>query len=85
MASDPKERILILNAATGIVYVDRTKEVRGDYKKLALLPYGTLKLETYGRISPADLEFILRDVQRYKRGDTYQWTATQTITLGHAL
>jgi hypothetical protein len=31
----------------GIVYADRTREEHGDYKRLAFLPWHTLKLEIY--------------------------------------
>lgn len=49
------QRLFIGTYPAGIVYSDREKEVHGDYKRLAFLPYDTLKLEVE-RGCPGELE-----------------------------
>lgn len=39
------QRIFVGVYPAGIVYADRSREVKGDYSRLAFLPYDTLKLE----------------------------------------
>ena len=49
------QRLFIGTYPAGLVYADREKEVRGDYKRLAFLPYDTLKLDVE-RDCPGELE-----------------------------
>lgn len=72
----------------GIVYADRYEEVAGDYKRLAFLPYSTMKLDL-NPDCPEDLkERICADAKRLQSriGQPFQIsTSGQTIELGHAL
>lgn len=69
----------------GLVYADRSVERNGDYKRLAFLPYATLKLEI-----EADCPFVLeRDIVRdagmmQKLAGTHFQISTcgQTVLLG---
>jgi len=76
-------RLFIGSYPAGIVYADRYTSKGGDYKRLAFLPYHTLKLEIEADC-PADLaERIKTDAASYKEGDTHQVSSCgQTITLG---
>lgn len=68
---------------TGIVYADRTKEYHGDYKKIAFLPFDTLKLDIYDKDSIL-LPEIIEDVKSYHIGEELQIsTAGQKIILGN--
>lgn len=42
-------RVFIGKFPCGLSYADRENEESGDYKRLAFLPYDTLKLEVYGK------------------------------------
>lgn len=69
--------------AAGISYADTQVIEAGDYKKLAFLPYDTLKLEFYPGC-PADLRAeITQDASLYKKGQIFQTSACgQTVKLG---
>lgn len=81
-------RIFAAVYPTGIGYADRSKEVHGDYKRLAFLTFRTLAL-TIEPGCPAD---IRRDIEasaaaiQARRGEPYQVsTSGQTVTLGYGL
>lgn len=70
----------------GIVYADRSREVNGDYRKLAFLPFGTLVLEWWDTNVPPDvaklIEIDARALQA-RRGEQFQVSGSgQTRTLG---
>lgn len=75
-------------AATGIIYCDREQIEAGDYLRVGLLPFSTLKPEI-DRRCPDDLrERILADMEKIqaRRGEDYQVsTSGQTVRLGWAL
>ena len=54
-----KQRIFIGVFPAGISYADTQREVRGDYARLAFLPYDTLKLQVEDSC-PGDLEQEIR-------------------------
>ena len=68
----------------GIVYCDRTKEEHGDYKKIAFLPYGSLKLEVYApesKLVPA-IQAHAAEIQA-RRGQEFAISQCgQTVLLG---
>lgn len=47
---ETNDRLFIGTYPTGIVYADRKNEVRGDYKRLAFLPYASLLLQFEPRV-----------------------------------
>ena len=66
----------------GITYADRSKEVSGDYKRIAFLPYDTLELKVYDPRSPL-LAAVKADAAQYKAGTDLEVTWTgQTRRLG---
>jgi hypothetical protein len=69
----------------GIVYADRQREVNGDYKRLAFLPFRSLVIE-FERDCPKELRTLIEAdaaIIQAKRGQTYQvYTAGQTVLLG---
>lgn len=79
------DRLFIGTYPCGLVYADRATEAHGDYKRLAFLPYSTLKLEME-KDCPTDLQArILAHAAtlQAKRGEQYQVsTCGQTVTLG---
>lgn len=85
MPLNPREKIFIGVRPTGIGYCDQTKEVGGDYKKLAFLPFRELVLKIEPDC-PAELEaFIRQDAQGVidKRGEAFPVsTCGQTVILG---
>ena len=73
---------------TGIVWADRYKEEHGDYKKLAYLNFGTLKLEIQKDCPEELLKIIKTEAKEIqdKKGEQYQIsTSGQKITLGFNL
>lgn len=83
-----RNRIFACVFPTGISYADRTREERGDYKKLAHLFFSDLRLDVASDC-PADLrEWIETDAAtiQAKRGERYQVsTSGQYVTLGYDL
>lgn len=77
------DRLFIGIQATGIVYCDRTREVDGDYKRLAN-HYFTGEVKWHGRV-PADLrQRIEADIARHPAGTTITVSgAGQTATFGN--
>ena len=77
------QRLFIGVRPAGISYADTQTEEHGDYKKLAFLPYDTLKLEIYAGC-PADLaEEIKQNASLYRTGQVFQVSASgQTVVLG---
>lgn len=71
---------------TGISYADRLVEVKGDYKRLAFLPFDTLVLEWSATRVPQDVrDHIVPDAARIqaRRGEDYQVSSSgQTVRLG---
>jgi hypothetical protein len=68
---------------TGIVYADKTKEEHGDYKKIAFLPFDTLKLNIFDKNSVC-LPEIIEDVKQYHIGQELQISQSgQKIILGN--
>jgi hypothetical protein len=65
----------------GIVYADRWTEEGGDYKRIAFLPYDTLKLEISDKDSPL-LAQIRQDAAQYQVGQNLQIAGNCTLTIG---
>lgn len=62
------KRLFIGVFPCGLSYCDKTKEEDGDYKKLAFLPYSTLKLKFYN--CPPELrKEIEENASKYKEGE----------------
>lgn len=84
----PKERLFSGIFPSGIGYADRTKEEAGDYKKLAFLFFGDLKLEVE-KDCPSEMEALIREdaaAIQARRGEQYRVSGSgQTITLGYNL
>lgn len=72
----------------GIVYADRWHEVAGDYRRLAFLPYNTLRLDLEGTCPEFLAAVIKADAATYeaRKGQTFK-TAVHggEIILGSAL
>jgi hypothetical protein len=67
---------------TGVIYADKSKEEHGDYKKIAFLPFDTLKLEIFSKRSKL-LNEIIEDSKSYIAGEELQIsTSGQKIILG---
>ena len=69
----------------GIVYADRSREVGGDYKRLAFLPYRELELQFEKDCTPAFRTIIRRDAApiQARRGQQFEVSACgQTVMLG---
>lgn len=66
-----------------LVYADRSREVAGDYVRLACLPYRSLRVE-FEPECPADLRAeILAHASQYRVGDVLQVSACgQSVRLG---
>lgn len=84
----PEDRLFVGVFPAGISYADRAREVAGDYRRLAFLPFGTLVLEWEKNV-PAELRKIIeidaRAIQA-RRGEQFQVSSSgQTVTLGYAL
>lgn len=83
-----EDRLFIGIFPCGFSYADRHQEKAGDYKRLAFLPYSTLKLEVYQDCPDCLLPFITEhatDIQSKKGQEQDLSTSGQTITLGYAL
>ncbi len=80
------DRVSAATFPTGIYYADRTVEVKGDYKRLAFLPFDTLELEWIAKRIPPDVrDYIERDAAKIQthRGQNYQTSqAGQNVMLG---
>lgn len=80
-----KDRLFIGCYPTGLVYADRQVEEHGDYRRLAYLNYGTLKLDLEDNI-PKELEDrIKKDHEKMlsMKGQPYQIAGNCVITLGY--
>lgn len=82
------DRLFICHVPTGLAYCDRAVIENGDYRRLALLSFGTLALQI-APSCPADLRSrIEADAARIqaRHGELQQVSASgQTVTLGHGL
>lgn len=65
----------------GISYCDRSREVDGDYKRVAFLPYDTLALRIDAPRSPLLAE-IRAHAATLKAGDRFSIAGNCTIELG---
>lgn len=91
--SNPKARrgdVTGFVMATGISYVDRSREVDGDYVKIAFLPFDDLNLtfNSRAKISPEQRAEVLRAAGEIiaRRGEAYEVsTSGQTVVLGYKL
>lgn len=82
------EKIFVGVVPTGIAYSDKTREVDGDYAKLAHLRFSDLELNLYPGCSAAMAEFIKANAAEIqaKAGEEFRISSSgQTITLGHTL
>jgi hypothetical protein len=73
--------------ATGIVYCDRSVEVDGDHKKIAILFFDDLTLKIYDDRSDL-LEEVKTDAAgiQARQGQVYHTTGRgQSVTLGYGL
>lgn len=71
----------------GMTYCDRTQEEHGDYKKIAHLSFGTLKLTIWDEESPL-LDFVKEsaaDIQARRGTLCRVSTCGQSVILGHDL
>lgn len=69
----------------GIVYADTSREVSGDYKRLAYLPYKELVIQFEADCPPAFRRVIQKDAEKIqeKRGQQFPVSTTgQTVKLG---
>jgi hypothetical protein len=81
-------RLFIGLFSCGFSYADRHHEKAGDYKRLAFLPYSTLKLEVYKDCPDYLLPFITDHAAHIqsKKGQPQEIsTSGQTTILGYAL
>lgn len=81
--SDP--RLFICVMPGGIVYCDRTREVAGDYKRLAFLPYQTLELELKPRCDASLKAEIIEHAAsiQARKGESFRVSACgHTVKLG---
>lgn len=88
MAYDPEGRLFIGLYPAGVVYADTKVEVAGDYKRLAFLSYGHLKLEIEPGVPPELERQILKSAKKIQslNGQQYQIsTCNQTALLGEFL
>lgn len=72
----------------GVVYADRQHEVRGDYKRLAFLPYRTLELnlkEDCPDHLAAEIESHAAEIQMQRGLDLEITACGQSVRLGSAL
>lgn len=80
-----QERLFAGVYPCGIVYADKGREVNGDYKRIAFLPYRTLKLEISDKSSIL-LPLIIADAEamQKRKGEKYPIDAHHTVqvTLG---
>jgi len=78
------DRLFRCTMATGFSYADQTREVRGDYKRLAFLPFSTCELEIEPDCPPELREMIEEDALNYWVGKVVQTSSSgQTITMGY--
>lgn len=88
MKLNTSPRLFAAKYPTGIFFADKTREVGGDYARLASIDYARLEL-TIDETCPADLRQVIENQARamqVQRGQQYQIsTSGQTITLGNAL
>jgi hypothetical protein len=79
------QRLFIGVYPTGIVYADRHVETRGEYKRLAFMPYDTLDLR-HESVLPDELIGPINShagAIRAKRGQRFTISASgQTVLLG---
>ena len=81
-----QDRLFVGIHAAAIAYCDRYTEEDSDYKRLATLPYGTLKLDIRADC-PEELADVIRTwaVQvQARRGEQFQIASNQSVELGHA-
>lgn len=73
--------------ATGLAFCDKSREVHGDYKKVAHLFFSDLRLEISDHRSTLLPEIEKQAYElRQKRGQPFQVSsAGQTVTLGYAM
>lgn len=78
------ERIFSGCFPTGIVYADRQVEVRGDYKRLAYMNYGSLVLELEDDCPEPLAEQIKEDHKRFlaMKGHSYPIAGNASVVLG---
>lgn len=82
----PEQRIFVAVGATSLNYADRAVEENGDYRTLARLGYRLMDLRVHPQCPPHLYKWIMKDVERYRRGELFQVSAcNQTIMWGHAL
>jgi hypothetical protein len=79
------DRLFIGIFPGGISYADRFREEHGDYKKLAFLPYDTLRIKWYETSRPALVAEIIKHAASIleRRGQDFEVSACgQTVRLG---
>ena len=84
----PKQAVLFACVMpTGISYSDKSREVNGDYKKVAHLFFSDLRLDISAPRSPLIKEVMEHAAKiQARRGEQYQVSgAGQTVTLGGGL
>ena len=77
-------KLFVCVMPTGISYSDKSREVNGDYKKIAHLFFSDLRLDILAPRSPLVKE-VMEDASKIqdRRGEQYQVSfAGQTVTLG---
>jgi hypothetical protein len=87
MQTSDRDRLFAGVFPCGISYADRTREVAGDYKPLAFLPFSTLHPKFEKDCPPGLRALIEADmaVIQARRGEHFQVsTCGQTVLLGSA-
>lgn len=82
---DARRRLFSGCYPCGIVYADKSREVRGDYARLAFLPYRELRLE-FEKDCPEAFREVIEETARpiiAMRGKDFEVSACgQTVKLG---
>lgn len=81
--AEPDPRLFIGVFPEALVYADRSREVAGDYVRLACLPYRSLRVE-FEPDCPVDLRMeILAHASQYRVGQVLEVSSSgQTVRLG---
>jgi len=83
--NEEDDRLFVGVFPAGLSYADRSRDVRGDYARLAFLPYATLVLNIETDCPPDLREEIVAHAAtiQARRGEEFQIsTCGQTVLLG---
>lgn len=86
VVEQPEDALFSCCMPCGFTWCDRTKEEHGDYKRIAFMPYDTMKLEIH---SPRNflIPRVKEDAARLiaLTGTRYAIAGNVTITLGYGI